>query len=119
MDSQEAFDIAMAYLKVHLGLPDGLKTETALPYPKTTIAEALRFGLGREERSSVDDELMRSIYLGLSDYQPEPAELMRRMVSEERVRLLEELKPFPERPVPEAFKQRLRELSPAKRGHLA
>jgi hypothetical protein len=106
-------------LEAHLKLPDGLKNETALPYPKATIAEALRFGLGREERSSVDDELMRSIYLGLSDYQPERAELARRVVSDERARLLEELKPFPERPVSDEFKHRLRDLFSAERRQVA
>ena len=119
MDSQEAFDIAMAYLQVHIGLPDGLKNEAALPYPKATISEALRFGLGREERSSIDDELMRSIYLGLADYQPDPVELVRRVVDEERVRLREQLEPFPERPVPESIRQRLQALSSAKRKQLA
>ena len=119
MDSHEASEIVQAYLKVHLGLPDGLKDEAVLPYAKPMIAEALRCGLSRDERSSIDDELMRGVYLSLSDYQPPPSEVLRHLVAEERSRRLAELKPFPERPVPEEFRRKLREMFPPKQEQLA
>lgn len=103
---QKNFDLVAAYIYVHTKRCSGLADAGLLPAPKKAVKAALDAMLSREERSSIDDELMRGVYLVLSEYQPS----LESIVAEEKARLLRDLGAFPVKPVPREVRERIAEM---------